>query len=101
MYDHEINAMVDALREQCVLDTHDIEKAAERAKAALRKYWTDRIALTWSTEDVRQTAEDMGLPKTEASCREILHRILHRADADVGVSWETIRNTITDARDLP
>ena len=97
MYDHEISNMVTALREAGVVS----EEHADRARQALRSHWTDRIALTWSTQDVMDTAEQMGLSKTPESCREILHRVLHRSDADVGVSWETIRTTIVDARDLP
>lgn len=93
--------MVAALREQCVLSEHDIDRATERARKALREYWTDRIALTWSVDDVQTVLEELGITKTDASCREILQRVLRRADADVGVSWDTIRTTILDAKELP
>ena len=97
MYDHNISGMVDALKEAGVLT----ERSSDTAYKTLQEYWYDKISLTWIVEDVISAANDIGLTKTPESYRVILKRVLDRHDAEYGVSWETIRSAIIEARDLP
>lgn len=97
MYDHNISGMVDALKEAGVLT----RRSADTAHHTLRKFWTDQIALVWTAQDVSDTAEQIGVAKTPESCSIILRRIMDRHDADIGVSWDTVRSVIIESRDLP
>jgi hypothetical protein len=94
MYSHQISEMAELLAKTVKLP---MEPAARTAMIldfvhALSNYWSDKIAITWSLDDVRHVAEMHAEDYTcsEAQLRECLHNILHGSSADIGVTWATI-----------
>ena len=48
------------------------------------------IADIWHDEDVRSRAEDMGVDITEEQIKEVLSCVHRKADANIGINWDTI-----------
>jgi len=85
MHDHNINEMAEAL---APLLTNAKDQA--RAVGILRQYWDDKIALTWSIEDVHNVANEHDLALTNDEAWEILRSVLDGHDASLGVCWDTL-----------
>ena len=49
------------------------------------------ISISWSTQDVLDTAVNMDLELTEQQADEILDDVYNFHDADVGINWYTIQ----------
>ncbi len=88
MFQHQISEMITRLIVHGVIGEPDRRKAHE----AVAAYWEDRIAITWSTEDV--LCECPGL--TEDDARAVLQQILHHQSADQGITWDVIRTRATN-----
>ena len=81
--------------------TNNIAKALKLTKnqtlkvqKTIEDYWADRMALTWTSADVIETAKTMDIKLTNDQAREILADTLHGHDADLGVNWEVLRTRI-------
>jgi len=66
------------------------EDQAEAAHEALRKHWTDKIAVIWCDDDVSGRAEERDMVISQKTAHEILEGILNRHDASIGVNWDVI-----------
>jgi hypothetical protein len=87
MYSHQIKEMVKALREAGIVQgTRVVDTAAEEV---LTKYWQDKIALTWTADDVIERAGSMDVSLTEDEANDILGRAFHRYDCSIGITWDT------------
>ena len=89
MIDYQITEMAEAVQGALNLpESVQIEKA-------LRKYWKDRIALTWCVEDVKGLCKEKGIRRPSAKkCREVLREALDHHDAEIGVNWLTLGYSI-------
>ena len=69
------------------------EDKREAASQVILDWWKDRMAILWEIGDVRSEAEGMEPPVelTDEECREILAQVLKYNDANIGVTWETLR----------
>ena len=56
------------------------------------------INITWCTEDVLHTAEEMDISLTEKEADEILLMVEKNHDACIGICWDTLRYYITEYR---
>jgi hypothetical protein len=52
----------------------------------------DSISLVWHIDDVRTVRPDL----TDAQCRRVLQRVEHEQNADLGVTWDTLRDAAED-----
>lgn len=86
MYDHLLNEQIDRLIKAKFIKDEDRDKAIK----VINKVWEDRIAITWSTEDVISCAKEKGKRISKEKAREILAEVLHRHDASIGVNWDVI-----------
>ncbi len=86
MYYNIIEGMVARLVAQGLLDVN----LKDLAETELKSMWEDRIAIVWATYDVHFAANREHRCMTEGEAKEILQRILHKSEADVGVNWEVI-----------
>ena len=68
----------------------------ERVHKTLEAYWADKIAIVWTVEDVRTQAKEAEHELTEDQCKQVLWRVQHRQDANIGVNWDTIGNAIKE-----
>lgn len=61
-----------------------------KAKQCLERFWRDRAAILWTTEQVHQAANERRLALTKAEARQLLHGFVHGFDPFVGQSWFTL-----------
>ena len=97
MYSHHLEDMVNRLAEAGVL----MEADKDKAMATLDSYWENKIAVSWSTEDIITLAKQGGKVVTEEQAGEILQSVLHHHDCEYGITWETLRCGIEGLGDLP
>ena len=57
------------------------------------------IHITWCTEDVLGTAEEMGVKLTTEEADDVLFTVEHNHDANHGISWDTIQWAIQELLD--
>ena len=62
----------------------------------MRQIDDDTISLEWTTDDVKLQLKNRGQENslTNDECRDVLHRLLHKHDATIGVSWDVIDASI-------
>jgi hypothetical protein len=88
MDDHYIEDMVQRLKPML--------KDPAKAKVILKHYWRDKIALVWETEDVHRAANERETVLTEDEAVKVLQEVLDNHDAQSGVCWQTLTDTIED-----
>lgn len=92
MYKHQINNMSRKVCESLGYDpVEDVEQFI-KIQEALQGFWTDKIAVTWTTSDIHTAVKSAcnSRPLTEIEAQEVLQQILEDADAQTGVNWETL-----------
>lgn len=53
----------------------------------LKEYWEDKIAVSWSIEDVKTRAEDIGdIELTDQQAASILKDVFHDYDSSYGIT---------------
>src|SRR5579885_2725461 len=57
------------------------------AERVLRAYWSDRIAVTWTVEDVLDVCPGL----TDEEAMHVLEHALAEHDASVGVNWDVLQ----------
>ncbi len=55
-----------------------------------------QIAVYWSREDLKQVAEDMGIPLSDKVISAILKNVLDKYHREDGITWDTILCEIED-----
>ena len=104
MFTHEKDKLTDLIAEELGFDTPEnfavfpeqLKEDKERIRKAIDKYFEDKIAITWSIEDVICLAEEDGLEITDDEALDVLHSCLHKHDANEGINWNTLRNWLIE-----
>lgn len=89
MYSHHISDMVKAIGKahtSVILSPSDLKKV----KKAIEEYWDDKIAISWSIEDVISRAEEYEVDLTKEQARELLEQLLDNHDACIGINWDVM-----------
>lgn len=96
MYEHHIKEMATIVAKKLVEieGWGDVGLWTETFQDALSKYWEDKIAEVWSVDDVVDMAVAIDLEINDEEAKKILHTILDKHDANVGISWDTIETHI-------
>jgi hypothetical protein len=79
MHDHIITAMVTALK--------PVLKNRVRTQPILEKFWTKRIALVWTTEDVHTAANEREVALTDQEAIKVLREMHHYHNKQCGLRW--------------
>ena len=82
MHSHHIEEMTEAIAVTLKVNG----TAREAIKDALTEYWYDKIAIVWTTEDVRSCKRGI----SEEDAVEALQKVLRDSDASIGVRWDHI-----------
>ena len=87
---HHIQEMVRSLVEAGLVQN------SQAAESVLSQYWTDKVAVVWTTEDVHAAQNDFDEDEQTSSLSEeqaesILQRAFDKHDANVGITWESLR----------
>ena len=62
----------------------------------LECYWSDKIAIVWTTEQVHRAANEIEMALTEQEAKRVLEVMFNRHDPQYGLKWEDITNHIQD-----
>ena len=65
-------------------------KNRKRAEQILEKFWTDKMALVWDTEDVHRAANERELALTEAQAITVLHLMHEYHNKQYGLQWSDL-----------
>ena len=90
MYDHHIQEMAVSLVEAGVATDK------QQVESVLSQYWADKVAVVWTTDDVHSIQDDFDEDVCSSSLSEeqaesILHKTFDKHDANVGITWESLR----------
>jgi len=110
MHTLHITSMVEDLLKDGVITP----RQKEAAQQSLEKYWKERIAITWTVDDIlcaRNPDEKENYWMDKGWAQTILGDLLDHHNAEYGVNWDTIKDTIditaedfvnqTPEKDLP
>ena len=92
MYNHHIRAMADDVIKAGLVD----ESKKEELVAAMSIEWEDKIAPSWSVEDVIYRANEIGYTLTDEEAKQVLEEVDNRWDANVGICWDIFDIFIQD-----
>jgi hypothetical protein len=92
MYDNNINEMAELLKQRGIVSAEKLSAAVE----ALNEYWGDKIAHIWTVDDAYQAGNNQHRVLSPSEACEMLQRILHKADASIGTSWETLESYVDE-----
>ena len=85
MYEHHLKDMVKSLKDKGLLQDED------KALQTLKEYWVDKIAITWTSEDLISWSKDHDYKEiSEEDARETLKVIFNSHDCTIGITWDTI-----------
>lgn len=68
----------------------------QTAKKKLERYWSDKIAIVWTAEQVHRAANECEVALTDEEARRALEKVLDRHDRQYSLKWEDITNHIQD-----
>lgn len=77
-----IKAMVQAFK--------PVLKDRARAEKLLDRFWQDKIALVWDTEDVHTAANERELALTNEEAIQVLHELHRCHNKQYGLRWEDV-----------
>jgi hypothetical protein len=69
-------------------------KKKARAKKILERYWRNKIAIVWESEQVHRAANERGLALTDLEAGEVLKHLLDNHNPQSGVKWQDIYDLI-------
>lgn len=93
MYSHQLEKMAERVAEKLAKKPLKTKKAICKAVLlTLQEFWKDKIAITWTIEDVKSLRSDL----TDEQAIEVLNTVEHRQDADHGVNWDMIGEVIKE-----
>lgn len=69
-------------------------KSRAKAEQLLTEYWTDKIALVWTTTQVHRAANETKTVLTEPQAREILRDLHHHHHAQYGLAWRDVSEAV-------
>jgi hypothetical protein len=108
MYEHIIKEMAKKIGQALGINPPVTPKDLSKMQIieeTLKSYWKNRIAIVWTVADVQSDEvaghDDNGpIEVSDEQAREVLQYVLHKFDAGVGVSWDVLRDTLSDLRQL-
>lgn len=91
MYTHHIVDQVQLLISKGFIPKDKQEEAVDLLKD---HYWTNKIAISWSADDIIEHARNQEVELDEETAIEMLHSIFHNHDCEYGLTWNTISESI-------
>jgi len=88
MHEHHIKDMVRELKPVC--------SDPVKAESILKRYWSDKMALVWTVDDVYLAANERAIAVSKWEAIEILQMLLKHHNAQCGIKWEDLTTHIED-----
>ena len=79
-----------------VLKLAPILKDKIRAEIILKNYWSRRMALVWSIEDVHRAANELEVALTRKEAITVLQILCQQHNPQFGLKWEDLTTHIQD-----
>ena len=89
MHQHIIIEMLDALTPAL--------RSRKKAEAILQRYWSDKIAIHWTTQDVHRAANERETVLTEENARTALTDLHRHHDKQLGLRWNDLTDWIEES----
>ena len=89
MHHHIIIEMLDALTPTL--------KSRKKAEAILQRYWSDKVAILWTTQDVHRAANEKETVLTEDEAHTALTDLLRHHDKQLGLRWKDLTDWIEES----
>ena len=86
------------LIEELLLQLKPAIKSQRQVRPLLEQFWSDKIALLWTSEHVHRAANEQKTVLTEAQARKILHDLHAHYDRQYGLAWENLAEKIQDSK---
>ena len=71
-------------------------KNRKKARNLLERFWSDKIAIIWDSEDIHRAANERELALTEAEARSILRELHQFHNHQTGIQWRDVVEIIKD-----
>lgn len=68
----------------------------DKAEKILERFWQDKMALVWDTEDVHRAANEVEIALTKTEARELLHDLHEHHNPQYGLQWKDVTERIKD-----
>ncbi len=88
MHNYIIQAMVKALKPTL--------KNPAKAKLILDRFWSDKMALVWDTEDVHTAANEREVALTNQEAIKVLQEMHHYHNKQYGLQWKDVTSYIEE-----
>ncbi len=87
---HHIQDMASSLVEEGLATDQKL------VELVLSRYWEDKVAVVWTTDDVHSIQDDFdedifSSSLSEEQAQTVLQKALENHDTDVGITWESLR----------
>ena len=89
MHHHIIIEMLDALTPAL--------KSRKKAEAILQRYWSDKAAIIWTTQDIHRAANERKTVLTEAEAQTALTDLHRHHDKQLGLQWKDVVEWIEES----
>ena len=89
MHDHIMIEMLEALTPAL--------KSRKKAEAILQRYWSDKMAIIWTTQDVHRAANERETVLTEAEAQTALTDLHRHHDKQLGLQWKDVVEWIEES----
>ena len=87
-----VERVIEYLAKQHFIKPDDVKLATHMVQEKFR----DQDFVAWSVADVLSQAKEIGIEITENEAREILFKVIHKHDANIGIHWDIFDNYIID-----
>ena len=89
-----IEIMQDNITEDLVRKLKSVLKDKPKALSILKRYWRDKIAIIWTTENVHRAANELKLALTEKEAIQVLETLHRQHNPQLGLRWEDLTGHI-------
>lgn len=89
MHSYIIEEMLDALMPAL--------QSKNKAQGLLQQYWSDKIAIIWTTQDVHRAANERNTVLTEEEARTALTDLHRHHDKQLGLRWKDLTDWIEES----
>ena len=86
MHEFILQSMIRALK--------PVLKDEARAARILERFWQDKMALVWDTEDIHRAANEIEIALTEKEARTLLHDLHEHHNQQFGLQWKDVTERI-------
>ena len=89
MHNHLIIEMLDVLTPAL--------QSRKRAEAHLQHYWSDKMAIIWTTQDIHRAANERETVLTEQEAQTALTDLHRHHDKQLGLRWKDVVEWIEES----